>query len=130
MANQYYYNGKYYSEPEYVSLGQSLGWTEKQIYGSMQGQDWANQQLASGQSPSQITSSLGSLYTSMTPAQQASYNSFLSSGSTGGCGGGSCGGAVVAVLFQAQLMLVHIPCRISGILTKNKSCPLYETPKV
>lgn len=132
MANRYYYNGKYYSEPEYVSLGQSLGWTEKQIYGSMQGQDWANQQLASGQSPAQITSSLGSLYTSMTPAQQASYNSFLSSGSTGGCGGGSCGGgggggaSLPGAINVGSYTLPEFP---EYNLQELNPAPLYETPE-
>lgn len=132
MANQYYYNGKYYSEPDYIALGQSLGLSNKQIYGSMQGQDWANQQLASGQSPSQITSSLGSLYTSMTPAQRASYNSFLSSGSTGGCGGGSCGGgggggaSLPGAINVGSYTLPEFP---EYHLDELTPAPLYETPE-
>ena len=132
MANQYYYNGKYYSEPDYIALGQSLGLSNKQIYGSMQGQDWANQQLASGQSPSQITSSLGSLYTSMTPAQRASYNSFLSSGSTGGCGGGSCGGgggggaSLPGAINVGSYTLPEFP---AYNLQELNPAPLYETPE-
>lgn len=132
MANQYYYNGKYYSEPDYIALGQSLGLSKNQIYGSMQGQDWANQQLASGQSPAQITSSLGSLYTSMTPAQQASYNSFLSSGSTGGCGGGSCGGgggggaSLPSAINVGSYTLPEFP---EYNLQELNPAPLYETPE-
>ena len=132
MANQYYYNGKYYSEPDYIALGQSLGLSKNQIYGSMQGQDWANQQLASGQSPAQITSSLGSLYTSMTPAQRASYNSFLSSGSTGGCGGGSCGGgggggaSLPGAINVGSYTLPEFP---EYNLQELNPAPLYETPE-
>ena len=132
MANQYYYNGKYYSEPDYIALGQSLGLSKNQIYGSMQGQDWANQQLASGQPPAQITSSLGSLYTSMTPAQQASYNSFLSSGSTGGCGGGSCGGgggggaSLPGAINVGSYTLPEFP---EYNLQELNPAPLYETPE-
>jgi len=132
MANRYYYNGKYYSEPDYIALGQSLGLSKNQIYGSMQGQDWANQQLASGQSPAQITSSLGSLYTSMTPAQRASYNSFLSSGSTGGCGGGSCGGgggggaSLPGTINVGSYTLPEFP---EYNLQELNPAPLYETPE-
>ena len=132
MANRYYYNGKYYSEPDYIALGQSMGLSKNQIYGSMQGQDWANQQLASGQSPAQITSSLGSLYTSMTPAQRASYNSFLSSGSTGGCGGGSCGGgggggaSLPGTINVGSYTLPEFP---EYNLQELNPAPLYETPE-
>jgi len=95
-GNKYYYNGQYYNEADYVALGRSLGWTKDQTYGSMQGQDWAAQQLAAGQTPEQITTSLGTTYSSMSPQQKADYNAYLAQGmspsAAARCGGTGAGG--------------------------------------